>query len=93
MSRKNIAIRSMPFLLVLQLSTGASAQTAGLETNPALSPPPSVSMTNAVYKGKAALHLTDLTPDGAATVVPLETGNFQDGTITADIAGQPRERN
>jgi hypothetical protein len=81
----------MPLLLVLQLPTVASAQTAGLEANPALSPPSSVSMTNAVYKGKAALHLTDLTPDGAATIVPLEAGNFQDGTISADIAGQPRE--
>lgn len=91
MIRKITAIRCMPVLLVLQLSTGANAQTAGLETNPALSSPSSVAMTNAIYKGKAALHLTDLTPDGSATVVLLETGNFQNGTITAEIAGQPRE--
>jgi hypothetical protein len=81
----------MPLLLVLQLPTGANAQTAALETKPTLAPRSSVSMSNAIYKGKAALHLTDLTPDGAATLVPLETANFQDGTITADIAGQPRE--
>lgn len=91
MSRKSTAIRCMSFLLVLQLSTGAGTQTAGLETNPALSSPSSVAMTNANYKGKAALHLTDLAPDGAATLVPLGTGNFQNGTITADIAGQPRK--
>lgn len=91
MSRKNAAIRCISLLLLLQFSTGASAQTADLERNPTLAPPSSVSMTSTIYKGKAALHLTDLTPDGAATLVPLETADFQDGTITADIAGQPRE--
>ena len=52
----------MPLLLVLPMQTGANAQTAGLETSPAIAPPSSVSMTNAIYKGKAALHLTDLNP-------------------------------
>ena len=61
-NEKNIAIRCMPLLLVLPMQTGANAQTAGLETSPAIAPPSSVSMTNAIYKGKAALHLTDLNP-------------------------------
>jgi hypothetical protein len=91
MNRKNIAARCLPILLALQLSTNAAAQRPGLETNPAIGRPSSVSISNAVYRGKSALRLTDLIPDGAATIIPLKTENFKDGTITADIAGQPRK--
>jgi hypothetical protein len=90
MNSKKILARCLPILLILHPSTGGGAEKPGLEVNPALGRSSSVAMARVVYKGKSALRLTDLVPDGAATMIPLETGDFKDGTITADIAGMPR---
>ena len=86
-----IAVRCMAVLLALLLSTGGNAQAGGLETDVALAWPSAASLEYTDFKGKSALRLTDLSPDGAVTVVPLKTDDFRNGTITADIAGQPRD--
>jgi hypothetical protein len=90
MTRKNFAIRCLPILFALQWASSASAQAAGLEVDPALKGPPSASMSMATYKGKPALHVTDISADGAAAFIPLSTQGFQNGTIIADVTGQPR---
>lgn len=91
MNCKKILSRCLWMLFTLQFSAAASAQTAGLEADRALNRPASVSMSDAIYRGKSALRVMDSTANGTATIIPLKTENFKDGTITADIAGQPRK--
>lgn len=91
MTGTKITARYMPLLLVLSLWPEAHAQAGGLEADAALGVPSTALLEHTDFKGKAALHLTDASPDGAVTIVPLKTGNFRNGTIAADIAGQPRD--
>lgn len=87
MNSTKIVTRCLPMIsLLLPMSVGA--QTGRLESDAALESSSSVSMTKVSFKGKSALRLTDVA--GAETVIPLQTENFTNGTIEADIAGQPR---
>ena len=87
--RKSAALWLTVFL-ALQGASGATAQTNGLE-NDALTAPPSASLSKVVYKGKPAVRLTDRSVAGAAAMIPLKIRALRNGTITADIAAQPRE--
>lgn len=90
MYKTRIAIRIVPMLVMLQPAMATSAQTGGLEAKVPLNGLASVVAMKAVFKGKGALRLTDSARDGATTLIPLQAGTFKNGTITADIAGQPR---
>lgn len=78
----------LPILCAVQVPVAANA---GLEADKRIGKPSSVSLSSESFKGQAALHVKDVTKDGSAAIIPLNIGNFSDGTITADIVGQPRE--
>lgn len=78
----------LPIFLALQFPVAAHA---GLEADRAIGRPGSVALDRARFKGRTALHVQDVTKDGVAAIVPLTIGDFSDGTITADIVGQPRK--
>ncbi|MGF7150849.1 hypothetical protein FHS96_004510 [Sphingomonas zeicaulis] len=78
----------LPIACIVPFSAAANA---GLEADKEIGKPSSVSLGKAMFKGQVALHVSDVTPDGTAAIIPLNVGTFSNGTIMADILGQPRE--